>query len=77
MITPVRKEFRKLVTSDEAKRIIKNLNIKPHSQEVDIENAFGNILSHDVISGVDVPPFTRASMDGYAVRASEVQYLPG
>jgi len=71
MITPVRKEFRKLVTRDEAKRIIKNLDIKPHSQEVDIENAFGHILAQDAISQVDVPPFTRASMDGYAVCASD------
>jgi len=67
----VRKEFRKLVTRDEAKRIIKNLDLKPHSQEVDIENAFEHILAQDVVSGVDVPPFTRASMDGYAVRASD------
>ncbi len=71
MITLVRKEFRKLVTRDEAKRIIQNLDIKPHSQEVDIEKAFGHILAQDVVSGVDVPPFTRASMDGYAVRASD------
>ncbi|MFA4957551.1 MAG: molybdopterin biosynthesis protein [Candidatus Methanoperedens sp.] len=67
----MRKEFRKLVTRDEAKRIIKNLDIKPHSQEVDIENAFGHILAQDAISQVDVPPFTRASMDGYAVCASD------
>jgi len=71
MIASVRKEFRKLVTRDEARRIIKNLDIKPHSQEVEIDDAFGHILVQDVISGVDVPPFTRASMDGYAVRASD------
>jgi putative molybdopterin biosynthesis protein len=71
MITPVRKEFRKLVTRDEAGRIIKNLDIKPHSQEVELENAFGHILEHDVVSQVDVPPFTRAAMDGYAVFASD------
>jgi len=71
MIKPVRKEFRKLVTRDEAGKIIKNLDIKPHSQEVEIENAFGHILAHDVVSQVDVPPFTRASMDGYSVHASD------
>ncbi|HEX7575700.1 MAG TPA: substrate-binding domain-containing protein [Candidatus Methanoperedens sp.] len=63
MITPVRKEFRKLVTWDVARRIIKDLDIKPDSQDVDIENAFGHILADDVVSGVDVPPFMRASMD--------------
>lgn len=67
----MRKEFRKLVTRDEAGRIIKNLDINPHSHEVDVDNAFGHILDRDVVSQVDVPPFTRASMDGYAVRASD------
>ncbi|MCX9084721.1 MAG: molybdopterin biosynthesis protein [Candidatus Methanoperedens sp.] len=67
----MRKEFRKLVTRDEARRIINDLDLKPHLQEIDIENAYGHILSKDVISEVDVPPFTRASMDGYAVLASD------
>lgn len=67
---PVRKEFRELITRDDAKRLIKNLNIKPHSLEVNIENACGHMLATEVISEVDVPPFTRASMDGYAVCAS-------
>src|SRR3972149_8708514 len=71
MIIPVRKEFRKLVTRNEARQIIKSLNIEPRSFEVDIDNAFGCVLAMDVISQVDVPPFTRASMDGYAVYASD------
>ena len=68
---PVRKEFRKLVTRDEARQIINSLDIKPQTFEVDIEDASGHILAMDVVSQVDVPPFTRASMDGYAVYASD------
>lgn len=71
MIIPVRKEFRKLVTRDEARSIIKGLDIGPHSIDVDIDDAFGHILATDIVSNVDVPPFTRASMDGYAVYASD------
>jgi putative molybdopterin biosynthesis protein len=68
---PVRKEFRKLVTMDEAKGIIHSLDIQPHKIEIDIENATGSVLAEDVFSEVDVPPFNRASMDGYAVHASD------
>jgi len=68
---PVRKEFRKLVTMDEAKEIIHSLGVKPHAIDVDIENAQGCVLAGDVVSEVDVPPFNRASMDGYAVCASD------
>ncbi len=65
------KEFRKLVTINEAKRIIQSLDIRPDITEVDIENALGCILGEDAVSEVDVPPFNRASMDGYAVHASD------
>jgi len=67
----VQKEFRKLVTMDEAKRIINRLGIRAGISEVNIQEAPGHILAMDVFSEVDVPPFDRASMDGFAVRASD------
>jgi putative molybdopterin biosynthesis protein len=65
------KEFRKLVTMDEARHIIESLDARSSSIEVDIENACGCVLANDIVSEVDVPPFTRASMDGYAVCAPD------
>ncbi|MFZ3059772.1 MAG: molybdopterin biosynthesis protein [Candidatus Methanoperedens sp.] len=65
------KEFRKLVTMDEARNIIESLDVHSSSIEVDIENASGCVLAEDIVSEVDVPPFTRASMDGYAVCAPD------
>lgn len=67
----VRKEFRKLVTMDEAKNIIQRLDVQSHPVEMDIETALGRVLAEDAVSEVDVPPFNRASMDGYAVCASD------
>jgi len=67
----VQKEFRKLVTINHAKRIIESLDIKAGISEVNIMDASGLILAEDVFSNVDVPPFDRASMDGFAVRASD------
>ncbi|MDJ1420535.1 MAG: molybdopterin biosynthesis protein [Candidatus Methanoperedens sp.] len=67
----MQKEFRKLVTIDEAKGIIERMDIRPGIIEVNIENASGYALAQDVISDVDVPPFSRASMDGYAVHAAD------
>lgn len=74
MIANVKKEFRRLITIGEAKKIIHNLGIQPGVMDVDIEHAFGRVLARDVISGVDVPPFNRASMDGYAVLASDTYH---
>lgn len=67
----MQKEFRKLVTINYAKRIIESLDIKAGTFEVNIMDAAGRILAYDVFSEVDVPPFDRASMDGFAVRASD------
>lgn len=67
----MQKEFRKLVTINHAKRIIESLDIKAGISEVNIMDASGLILAEDVFSNVDVPPFDRASMDGFAVRASD------
>jgi molybdopterin molybdotransferase len=40
-------------------------------EHVALELAAGRVLARDVVSDADVPPFTRAGMDGYAVRAQD------
>jgi putative molybdopterin biosynthesis protein len=41
------------------------------TEEIPLEKAFGRIVSEDIIAKVDIPPFDRAAMDGYAVRAED------
>jgi molybdopterin biosynthesis enzyme len=66
------KPFGELATREEALRLIK-ANIKPieGTEKAPLEEASGRVLTVDVVAGFDVPPFDRASMDGYAVRAAE------
>jgi len=47
--------------------------IKPidRVETVPIERAIGRVLAKDLVSQIDVPPFDRAAMDGYAVRAED------
>ena len=40
-------------------------------ETVGLREASGRVLASDVISGVEVPAFDRAAMDGYAVRGEE------
>jgi molybdopterin molybdotransferase len=42
------------------------------TEYVPLHQASGRILAQDVKADRDLPPFDRAQMDGYAVRASEV-----
>ena len=46
------------------------------SEEVLLPDAMGRVLAEDVSSDVDMPPFDRAAMDGYAVRAEDVTTPP-
>ncbi|HTM02263.1 MAG TPA: gephyrin-like molybdotransferase Glp [Vicinamibacterales bacterium] len=40
-------------------------------ERVALADAHDRVLAHDVGSTIDVPPFARAAMDGYAVRAAD------
>jgi molybdopterin molybdotransferase len=46
------------------------------AEEVLLPDALGRVLAEDVRADADMPPFDRAAMDGYAVRASDVASAP-
>src|SRR5205807_49310 len=46
------------------------------AESVALVNALGRILAEDIIADTDLPPFDRAQMDGYAVRAADVANTP-
>ena len=68
-----RKVFRVLVTVEEAKsRLLKEFTPKPIETEVvQLGHAHRRVIARDVEAPIDVPPFDRASMDGFAVRAAD------
>jgi molybdenum cofactor synthesis domain-containing protein len=45
-------------------------------EEVALEEALSRVLAEDVVSDLDLPPFDRAAMDGYALRAVDVAVSP-
>jgi putative molybdopterin biosynthesis protein len=65
--------FRKLVTFDEAKQLIEQtLNPKPlGKEEIPLLEAYNRVLAEDVTSTLDIPPFSRSTVDGYAVHAED------
>ena len=42
-------------------------------EEVRLARAVGRVLRRDCVSDLDLPPFDRARMDGYALRAAETE----
>jgi putative molybdopterin biosynthesis protein len=65
--------FRKLVSVDEAKRILAG-SFTPRpvgSKVVALSDAYDRVLADDVVSSFDIPPFNRSTVDGYVVKASD------
>jgi molybdenum cofactor synthesis domain-containing protein len=64
--------FGALLPFEEAKKVVAN-NIKPITrvETVNIDDALGRVLAEDVVAGLSIPPFDRAAMDGYAVKARD------
>jgi putative molybdopterin biosynthesis protein len=67
----MRKEFRQLIPLQEARSIIFDHAPRPREETVFLESSRDRILAEKIVSGVDVPGFHRASMDGYAVKAAD------
>jgi molybdenum cofactor synthesis domain-containing protein len=44
-----------------------------NSESVSLHEALGRVLAEDIIADTDLPPFDRSQMDGYAIRAVDVQ----
>lgn len=40
-------------------------------EKIKLNNAAGRILAEDILSPVDLPPFSRSTVDGYAVKAAD------
>ena len=59
-----------------ALKIVREQTRTLRSEPVLLENARGRFLAQDVFADSDLPPFDRSQMDGYAVRADDVQIVP-
>ena len=64
--------IRETIALDEAREMIAGATTPIERVErVGLAEACGRVLAADVVSSMDVPPFARAAMDGYAVVASD------
>jgi molybdenum cofactor synthesis domain-containing protein len=60
----------------EAIQIVRQQTVPLPIERVRIEQTLGRVLAADVVADTDLPPFDRAQMDGYAVRAEDVKETP-
>ena len=64
--------FSKLLSFENAKAImLKSVGRVKRLEELPIGDAGGRVLAQEIVSKMDVPPFDRSAMDGFAVRAED------
>ena len=54
---------------EEIKSFLSNKSLS--REKLNLENSLGRILAEDIFSPVDLPPFSRSTVDGYAVKAAD------
>jgi molybdopterin molybdotransferase/putative molybdopterin biosynthesis protein len=67
-------QFLEVVSSEEAhKRFAANLDLSALPPEtVSLDAMLGRVLAHDIAAPLDVPPFDRSGVDGFALRAEDI-----
>src|ERR1043165_2888388 len=66
-------QFLEVVSAEDARaRFEQHLDLSPLGAEtVSLADALGRVLAHEVAAPIDVPPFDRSNVDGFALRAAD------
>jgi molybdopterin molybdotransferase len=65
-----------MITFEEAKRLLFE-SLPPRKEElIPLESSIGSVLAEDIFSDIDMPPFNKSAMDGYAIICADTKNLP-
>lgn len=64
-------EFLKITDPEEVEEIISKLPIQRKVEKIPLDKAYQRVLAEDVYATINLPPFRRAAMDGYAIRSKD------
>src|SRR5262245_13483680 len=65
-----------MITVDEALKIVLDHVESLDFESIPLEEAHRRVLAENVRADIDLPPFDRARMDGYALRAADAAQAP-
>jgi molybdenum cofactor synthesis domain-containing protein len=65
-----------MIPISEAIRIVLQHTSRLEIQSVALSDSLDRVLAEDIVADCDLPPFDRAQMDGYAVRAADLATTP-
>ncbi|MBA2737825.1 MAG: molybdopterin molybdotransferase MoeA [Pyrinomonadaceae bacterium] len=65
-----------MISISEALKVIKHEIVALESETVDLSESVGRVLAQTIKADMDLPPFDRSQMDGFAVKTSDVKNAP-
>ena len=65
-----------MIAVAEAIQIVRQQTVPLGTEQIDLPSALGRVLAQEIVADSDLPPFDRAQMDGYAVRAADTLNAP-
>jgi len=65
-----------MIPVSEAIKFIKSETFSLKSETIDLSESIGRVLAEDIFSDMDLPPFDRSQMDGFAVNSEETRNAP-
>lgn len=68
--------FPTMIEISKALKLIERQVAPLKSERVPLADAVGRVLAEDVVADIDMPPFDRSQMDGYAVSADDTTNAP-
>ena len=64
-----------MITYEEALQIVLNHTYEFGSESVSLQESTGRVLAEDVFSDINMPPFNRSAVDGFACRKEDILQL--
>jgi len=65
-----------MIKFEQALKEIANNTKELPKERLPIDDSVGSLLMEDVYSAIEVPPFNKSAMDGYALRAEDIRVPP-
>lgn len=65
-----------MIPVSEAIKIIKRETFSLSTETIDIHESIGRVLAEEILADMDLPPFDRSQMDGFAVKSEDLKNVP-
>jgi molybdopterin molybdotransferase len=60
-----------MIPVEEAEKILNKITYRPETEEVVLMDSLGRVLGQNIVSVINMPPFDKSAMDGYAVVSND------